>query len=305
MTDFDDLKAVQADLAFAPINATVLLAPYSVTAPTTIESDVDGSLSVPAEFVSVGHLEKKAGISLTNEIESKDIEAYGEPEPIRTIINKRKTSFDFSMFQNQRSVLELWWATDFSGVTPTATGGVVLEAPSVPGNVYYRAIILGQDDRNNRPIWVYWLLPKVKLSKLDNQTLNDDMVVEYKPTLTAFKDGVLGYSVAQGFAGPGWRDLVSVAGFGTAPTSISAASATETVTASAGASHTKQLVVTGDNGLVYTADCTYSSATPAKATVSASGLVTGVSSGSAVITASYLPYGADTALTYDVTVTVS
>ncbi|OMC55372.1 hypothetical protein A5747_13345 [Mycobacterium sp. IS-836] len=302
--DFVTIKDVFADLTIAAINCAVLLAPYSVDPVLTLESATDGGLDVPAEYVSVGHFEKKAGVTLTNKIDSTDIEAYGEPEPIRTIISKRTTSFDFAMYQNQRNVLELFWAADFSGVVPSDFGGVVLEAPPVPKNVYYRAIILGLDDRNDREIWPYWLLPKVKLSDIDNQQLNDDGVIEYHPTLKAFKDGTTGYSVAQGFAGPGWRDLVHKTGFVAPVTAISATPSTATLTAATGASHTQQLLVEGDNGVNYTPDCTFTSADPTKATVSAGGLITGVAAGSAVITAHYTPLGG-TELTDTVTATVS
>lgn len=284
MADFYTIKDAQADLAVAPLNLTVLLAPYSTTPALTLESPVNGSLSIPVGYKSVGHFEKKAGLTLGNEFDSKDIEAYGEPEPIRTIISKRSTTFDFSMFQNQRNVLELIWTEDFSDILPSEFGGVVLEAPKTPKNIYYRAIVVGMDDRQDRELWVYWLFPKVKLDKIDNQTFNDDNVIEYKPTLKAFRDDVVGYSVAQGFAGPGWRDIVSTAGFTSALTSINATPATASVTASVGASHTVQLLVEGNNGINYTPDVTFVSSAPDKATVSASGLVTGVAAGSATIT---------------------
>lgn len=285
MTDFYTIKDAQADLAIAPLNLTVLLAPYSVTPALTLEDPTDGSLSIPNGYKSVGHFEKKSGLTLGNEFDSKDIEAYGEPEPIRTIINKRTTTFDFSMFQNQRNVLELIWTSDFSDVQPSEFGGIVLEAPKVPKNIYYRAILVGLDDRNDREVWVYWLLPKVKLDKVDNQTLNDDDVIEYKPTLKAFRDDGVGYSVAQGFAGPGWRDIVATAGFGDALTALNVTPNAPGVTVATGAGHTVQLLVEGDNGINYTPDVTFTSSAPTKATVSRSGLVTGIATGSATITA--------------------
>lgn len=299
MTDFATLKDAQADLAFAPLNLTVLLAPYSATPAETLENPTDGSLDVPAEYVSVGHFQKAAGLSIGTDMTSQDIEAYGESDPIRTIISRRKTTVDFTMYQNQRNVLELVWTQDFSAVEPSDFGGVVLQAPATPLNKYYRAILLGQDDRDGREIWTYWLMPKVKLESVDSQSLNDDNVIEYSPTLVAFKDDVLGYSVAQGFAGPGWRDVLHLSGFGAALTAIEASPETVTVTAATGASHTRQLTVVGDNGINYTSDVTYSSSLPAKATVSSTGLITGVSAGSATITVS------KGALTDTVDVTVS
>lgn len=214
MTDFNALKDAQADLAFAPLNLTVLLAPYSATPAETLENPTTGDLDVPAEYVSIGHFQKQAGLSIGTDMQSQDIEAYGEADPIRTIISRRKTTISFSMYQNQRSTLELIWTEDFSNVQPTSHGGVVLPAPATPKNRYYRAALVGQDDRDGSPIWVYWLMPKVKLESVDSQTLNDDNVIEYKPTLVAFKDDTLGYSVAQGFAGPGWLEVLALTGFG-------------------------------------------------------------------------------------------
>lgn len=302
MTDFLTLKDAVADLTIAALNCAILFAPNSADPVLTLESASDGSLDVPAEYVSVGHFEKKAGVTLTNKLDSTDIEAYGEPEPIRTIISKRTTSFDFAMYQNQRNALEVFWSTDLSSVVPSDFGGVVIEAPPVPKNIYYRAIILGLDDRNDRDIYPYWLLPRCKLSNVDNQQLSDDGVIEYHPTLTAFKDSVLGYSIAQGFAGPGWRDLVHLSGFAAPVTSISATPSTASL--SMAGSHTQQLLVTGSNGINYTPDCTFTSATPATATVNAAGLITGAATGSAVITAHYTPVNG-TVLTDTVAVTVT
>ncbi|QGJ93034.1 major tail protein [Mycobacterium phage Calm] len=285
MADFYTIKDAQADLAIAPLNLTVLLAPYDTVPALTLESPTDGELAIPDGYKSVGHFQKAAGLTLGNEFDSTDIEAYGEPEPIRTITSKRTTTFEFSLYQNQRNVLELVWTEDFSDVRPTEFGGIVLEAPKVPKNIYYRAILVGMDDRGDRPIWMYWLLPKVKLDRLDNQTLNDDGVIEYKPTLKAFRDDVTGYSVAQGFAGPGWRDIVATAGFASSLTALSATPSTVSVTVAEGENHTAQLLIEGNNGINYTPDVTFTSSDPTKATVSDSGLVTGVAAGSVTITA--------------------
>lgn len=67
---------------------------------------------------------------------------------------------------------------------------------------------------------------------------------------------------------------------------------------------TKQLKVRDANGTDVTSRCTFSSATTAKATVSSTGLVTGVAAGTSVLTASYVPPQGGSALTATATVTV-
>ena len=77
------------------------------------------------------------------------------------------------------------------------------------------------------------------------------------------------------------------------------------VTAAAGAGRTRQLAVIDSNGQNVTADSTFVSATTAKATVSSSGLVTGVAAGTSVVTATYPDPNGGADRTDSVTVTVS
>lgn len=87
-------------------------------------------------------------------------------------------------------------------------------------------------------------------------------------------------------------------------TSISAG-ADLAVTAASGANHTKQLKVVDSNGMNVTAASSFISATPATATVSSAGLVTGVAAGSVNVTATYPDPNGGTAKTDVVAVTVS
>lgn len=162
---------------------------------------------------------------------------------------------------------------------------------------------MGLDDVNGNDLYTYYIMPRVKLVNVANQDNKDDGAVSYKMTFRAFRDAGVGFSVVQGWCGPGWRSLVHKTGFVSSPTSIAAANASETVTAASGVNHTKQLVVTGSNGINYTPDCSYVSSAPSKATVSSTGLVTGVSAGSATVTATF--GGVTPALTTTVSVTVS
>lgn len=68
---------------------------------------------------------------------------------------------------------------------------------------------------------------------------------------------------------------------------------------------TQQVKVTANNGLNYTPLCSFASDDSAVATISSSGLITGVSEGEAEVTATYLPAGAAVPLTVSDTVTVS
>lgn len=307
MPDFETYRDAKNELVLADLHLAAMFAPMSSAPLSTLEDSGTGNIVSLSDYRSAGLIEKSSGVDLGNDTESTDIEAYGDAEPVRTIINKRTTTFQANFLETNITTLEKFWGTSFADVIPSTHGGVVLEAPALPKNVYYRCILLGQDDVDDDQLYTYWIMPRVKLDSVDNQGLRDDGAISYNLTFKAFRDSVAGFSVAQGFCGPGWLHLVSRAGFITAPTTLTVAPAVGdlSITASVGADHTVQMKATGSNGLNYTPLCTWASATPAKATVDQNGMVTAVSAGTSVISATYLPAGEDTPITNNATVTVT
>lgn len=305
-TNFEDIRSAKNELVLANLHLAALFAPITSTPLTTLEDPATGDIVALSDYTSAGIIEKGAGVDLGNANESQDIEAYGDADPVRTIISKRTTTFMADFLETNVTTLEKFWGTNLDGYAPSSFGGIVIEAPALPKNIYYRCILLGQDDVNGDDLFMYWIMPKVKLDSVDNQAMRDNGAVSYRMTFKAFRDSVAGFSVAQGFCGPGWAHLVSRAGFAPAPTGITLAAATGTLTVAAGA--TKQLKLTGSNGINYTSNATYSSANTAKATVDGNGLVSvpsGATAGTVVITATYVPAGEESAITATATVTVS
>lgn len=220
MADFDTIRDAKNELVLADLHLAAMFAPMSTPAISTLEDPVTGDIVSLPTYRSAGLIEKGAGVSITNDVESTDIEAYGFSEPVRNIINKKTTQFQATFLETNITTLEKYWGTSFADVVPSSHGGVVLETPSLPKNVYYRCVLLGQDDVDDKPLYTYYIMPRVKLESVDNQELRDDGAVTYTMTFQAFRDSVAGFSVAQGWCGPGWLHLVSRAGFVAAPTSL-------------------------------------------------------------------------------------
>lgn len=301
MPDFETVRDAKADLVLAHLHFAVLFDNTVNAAVATLEDSSSGELDIPETAESAGIIEKSAGVSLTHEIDSSDIEAYGDAEPVRTIISKRTVQFEAKFLETNKVVLEKFWGTvfDSSNLATSAQGGVTIKAPTLPKNVFYRAYLVATDDVNGSDLYAYYIMPRVKLVNVANQDSKDDDAVGYTLTFQAFRDNTMGFSVLQGWCGPGWRQLVHKTGFVAAPTAIDASPAAPSVADDG----EQQITVTGDNGVNYTPDCTYESSDPTKATVSATGLIEGVAAGSATITVTF-PY-VDTPLTDTVAVTVT
>jgi hypothetical protein len=288
MPDFETIRDAKNDLVLSNQHFAVLFDSMLNPVPQTLESPSTGELVLPTTAQSAGIIEKSAGVALAQDITNTDIEGYGEADPVRSIISKRMVTFEANFLETNKVVLEKYWGTTFDATNfaVSAQGGTTIEAPTLPKNVFYRAYLVGLDDVNGQDLYSYYILPKVKLTNVANQDNKDDGAVSYTMTFGAFRDAAAGFSLLQGWCGPGWRSLVHKTGFVAKPTSISAAAVTG-LTATAGPNKTKQLVITGSNGINYTPDCSYVSADPTKATVSSTGLVTGIASGSTTIAVTY------------------
>lgn len=301
MPDFETIRDAKADLVLAHLHFAVLFDNYANDAVATLEDPATGDLDVPATAESAGVIEKSAGVSMTHEIDSSDIEGYGEAEPVRTIISKRSVKFEAKFLETNKTVLEKFWGTVFddTNLDVTETGGVTIKAPTLPKNTFYRAYLIATDDVNGEDLYAYYVMPRVKLVNVANQDSKDNDAVAYTLTFQAFRDNNMGFSVLQGWCGPGWRKLVHKTGFVAEPTSIEATPGTATISTSG----TSQISVAADNGINVTPDCVYTSSDKTKATVSSTGLISGVASGSATITVSFeLPDGSNATDTVSVTV---
>lgn len=306
--NFETLRAANDDLIRAHLHFAILFDRMSNTCPSTLEDTTTGELSIPETAQSAGVIEKKAGVSIMHQMTNNDIEGYGDAEPVRSIISTRTVSFDALYLETNLTVLQQFWGTYFSvangNMTVSAHGGVTITAPNLPDNIYYRAYLVTEDDINGDEIFAYYILPKVKLTKVDNQTSKDSDAVSYKMTYTAFRDKTLGFSVLQGWCGPGFVQLVDQAGFVAMPTAITTAPTTVSLSLASQATTGEQIAVTGSNSINYTPLASFTSADPTKASVSSSGLITPVAVGTTEVTATYTN-SAGTSLTATVAVTVT
>jgi hypothetical protein len=317
-TDFESIRSARQELVLANLHLAVLFAPITSPVLTTLENSSTGDIVSLSDYKSAGIIEKGAGVDIGNDNTSTDIEAYGDADPVRSIISKKTVTFMADFLETNITTLQQFYQTSLTTITPSSQGGIVIQAPSLPKNIYYRAVLLGQDDVDGDDLFMYWIMPKVKLDKVDNQSIKDNGAMSYKMTFKAFRDSTAGFSVAQGFCGPGWNHLSARAGFGTAVTALTATITTTqaggtyaaTATAVAAGSY-RNIKVVAQNGVDYTLNCSYSSSNTAKATVDTNGKVTvptGATSTSggataATITATYTPAGTTTPIVVS-TVTV-
>lgn len=281
-------KGAKKSLQIAPLDMAVLVGRKDQVAAFTrnIEGP-DNKPVIPTGIDGVGYITKDSAINLKFDISSNNIESAGEGLPTRIIIDKQSLSVDFEMRQTGRRALELQFSADYSGVTPSANGGIHAPIATVPDNQEYRTVLLGKDSYQALPIYFGYVLNSTQVSNVDNQKWDQKNTLLWHPTLTTVADDdELDYLGEFFIFGEGFTALSADTDTGFAPPAtdwIVLAPPAPTV----GVGDTVQLQVRDNLGVDRTAASTFVSGTPADATVSTSGVVTGVAAGTSDITATF------------------
>lgn len=197
----------RSDLLLSARQLSVLIAPYTTPVLQTLEDPTTGALVIPDAFIPMGLHAKKTGGSLSNAQDINDIESHGRGTPTRQIPTKRTITLGFEPQETTRYNLEHYWGADWSATQVSNPGGVVMAVPELPLNIRYRVILLGKDDYNAAPIYLYWIGNKVNINKTDDQKITDAEVVTYPYTLNFQAEDTLLSPILVGIAGSGWAAL--------------------------------------------------------------------------------------------------
>lgn len=295
MTDFaTDVRQGNPDLEIAVLDWAIYLAPKGTAIPTDYTDSSGLIVPLPAAYIPVGNLDKKAGTKLATAINSTPVDTYGEQTATRIIRKSRDTTVDFTMQQTSMITAGAFWGQDFSDASASATTGEThLVISESAFNVEYSLVMIGVDGELDKEIYTIIDSGRATLSKSGDITFNDDGIAMYPVTMQLLKHKTLGYATRVTYAGPGWKPLAADAGFFPPVTGITVSPSTTTKAVAA----TQQLTVTDSNGRDVTALATYSSSATSKATVNSAGLITAVATGSATITASYKTFTGTCAVT--------
>lgn len=281
-------KGSRKALQIAPLDMAVCVGRVDRVAAFTRNIEAaDGSIAMPTGIQGVGYITKDSAIGLKFDISSNNIESAGEGLPTRIIIDKQSIAVDFEMRQTGRTALELQFSGDYSGVVPSAHGGIHAPIATVPDNFDYRAVLLGKDSYKSLPIFFGYALNRVQVSGVDNQKWAQNNTLLWHPTLTTVADDDDMDNLGEFFIfGPGFELCSAENDTGFTPPEVDwIGILPQDPTLAVG--DALQLKVEDNNGANVTAAATYVSSTPARATVNATGKVTAVATGTTDITATY------------------
>ncbi|RBO87025.1 Ig-like domain-containing protein [Nocardia puris] len=288
-TTFLALKGKNDPLVFTALDWLVMLHVWSPGAPYMPADlcDASGVLqTLPAGWLTSGEIQKQAAVSIAPDLQTSPIEGYGSSGPRRLVPTSEGLTVDYTAQEWRKINLSLWHNVDLALTTASPGKGFNASKTSSLDIFYYSALLVARDRGSSGDLYPYFKLPKVAVSRRGPMAGNQGTELGLPLTLGIFDDADFGDGDEGGLydfgvSGAGFDAIAEDAGFITAASSIvvhpSAVELEE--------GEHLQLTVIDNNGYNRTAECTWGSGTPAVATVSTSGLVTAVSSGSATITA--------------------
>lgn len=287
MVNFASLVDKNDKLVIVPRKIAVLIAPYGTPIPESLTDETGQLIAIPDEWERAGEISRE-DVKVGGEGNTESISGYGSLIPRRVLKTEESMVFGFKAQETKRVNYECFFGDDLSNVVPDPDSGEWRVYKGSGGELIYKSVILiGLDGSTAKPIFPFWIFPKMSPSSSGEIPLSMSAAMELPINLNAYEDPDFGPDggayVAYGMAGAGVKELNAGMGF-SAASSITVAPATTTLSLSG--TQTRQLVVTDNLGANRTSECGFVSNAPATASVSGAGLVTAVAEGSATVSVS-------------------
>lgn len=218
-TTFDAIAGKKANLVLKPLKGAILIAPMTTAIPAAFTAGASATLEELTGFTSLGLISRDNPPSFTPTVETAEVEAWGELEPVRRDITKRTVSVSFTSLETKRQVLELFSGVSLSSVTADATTHEIqYNDATTPSTTYYRLLFMFVDGEGTDAKYFFKIVPRANITDVTEQSWAQDSALTYGFTASATVDPVLGYSFRNVIAGPGiTTQVVTDMGFTVAP----------------------------------------------------------------------------------------
>lgn len=278
-TTFAALKDKNDPLVMTASDWFVGLRPWAPGAPymPTDICDSSGVLqALPAGWKTSGEIQKAAGVSLAPDMQTASIDGYGSSGPRRMITTGENFTIDYFAQEWRKINQEIWHNVDMSTVSAAPGKGYRARKTGELVTRFYSVLLIAKDFGSNF-LYPYFMFPKVSVSKKAAMSGEIGKELGLPCTMTPYEDTDFGGMYDFGVAGAGFDSIAIDAGFAAAATLINVTPATATLAVG----DVLQLVAIDNNGFDRTAECTWATSNAARATVTSSGRVTAVATGSA------------------------
>lgn len=201
---FEDVDGVNNANVRKMQKMAVFVAPLATAAITSIV-DSSNVLSIPAGYVSLGHMSRDDGAAITPSLDISELNAYNDGQPIRRDVTSRTTTLAFTMLESKRQSFELYYGVDLSAIQATASpkNEVKFDLPDLPALTGYRVLLLGKDGSGTSTIYHAEHYLHMLQTDVGARTWSPTDGFVWPVTLSAQTDDTAGTPTRVFWAGPG------------------------------------------------------------------------------------------------------
>lgn len=218
MVAFADMKAA----ADSPEQVRKILEAVAFLAPESAEeiealTDTNSVLTaLPTAYVPVG-LVTPDGYTFGGDTNTEAVEAMGYAAPVREDITSSTRTVGFTALEAfRKSLLELAYGVDLTGVTKAASGEIVFDHPARPLQRFYRLIVIGRDGSGTREWFRGKFFPRCSITSFPEEVWSAANPVQFPITLSTYVDDVVGTGERDFIAGLGSKNSGTALGFAAA-----------------------------------------------------------------------------------------
>lgn len=237
---FREIKDKQDDLVLAATNIAWYIMPYTPGGelPQVVDDATGELVPLPDGAVSLGEIQKKAGVSLTPDLKTEGIQGYGSRASRRVFVTEENFDVDMTIQEIRKIAYEMFFGLESEDIVTDKGGKTTRMTKRASGSVkYYTLVGIAVDQAFSGDIFAFWVFPKVAVTKKGKMDLAEAQEMGMPMTFTMFESDGVQFQI--GLAGAGWAELAKKAGFveGKADAKPKPASGSPTVTPGASESH--------------------------------------------------------------------
>lgn len=204
VTSFEDAQNHNTKLIRKALEGSVFVKRWEADDPEIEQIwTTAGGLVIPPGYTDVGVITKSDAVQWARDTDSADVESWGYGEPTRRDLTKDTTTMKFTMQESKRQVFELYNNVDMSAIAADADGNVVMDKPTRPQALSWRAFQLAKDGDGADAYYFLKALPNCQVTEVENQTWGEEDEMQYGVTLTGFRDPKWGTACREIWGGPG------------------------------------------------------------------------------------------------------
>lgn len=215
MATFDSINTLKDNLVRKALNGNFIVAPISADPITVLTETSAATLkALPTGYIP-GGLTTDEGLRFARATETSAVTAWQRNTPVREDKTSDVTTLQVDFEELSRITIALYTGVALSSLTPDATTGELsIPKPATPTDVYWRGLAIARDSAPGGDVYVAKFFPRCKVTNYSDQAWGKgDNAINWGMTFTSYVDPALGYSQRDIFGGPGWKALLTDAGF--------------------------------------------------------------------------------------------